>query len=330
MVAAVATYVLLVIRTGRLRSAAAVVIAAVTFSGCSSGAIPQASTSPPGTAACARPLPHSAGQSSQSISFESVTRTYQLYVPTSYDGRRRVPVVFEFHSYGSNASQQILYGNFEPLADRHDFLVVAPDGQGSPRQWGLVGGLVPGGQDDVVFTLALLSHLEHQLCVDSGRVYATGMSDGGVMTSVLACRAPRQFAAFATVAGNLYGIGCTTSSPPVPMLMFHGTADPTIPYAGGRVTCCGNPTFPSVASVTASWASHDHCNPSPTTSSPSADVKLTSYSACAPGSTVELYTLVGDGHTWPGSSFPLPVLGATSTELNASATIWSFFAAHRI
>ena len=94
--------------------------------------------------------------------------------------------MFDFHGFGSNAVQQMVYGNFKPEADRDDFLIVAPDGQvPADRHFNLTGE--KGLQNDVQMVGALLDHIEATFCVDTHRVYATGMSDGGAMTSVLAC-----------------------------------------------------------------------------------------------------------------------------------------------
>src|SRR5205085_8569 len=133
-------------------------------------------------------------QFAQTFDFQGVARTYQLYVPSAYHGTTDVPVVFDFHGYGSNAVQQMVYGNFKPLADRHDFLIVAPDGQGASRHFNLTNER--GLQNDIAMVLALLDHIEATFCVDKDRVYSTGMSDGGAMTSVLACVASNRFAAF--------------------------------------------------------------------------------------------------------------------------------------
>jgi poly(3-hydroxybutyrate) depolymerase len=124
--------------------------------------------------ACSRP--HASGQSAQSFSFEGTTRTYQLYVPAAYDGTRAVPVVFDFHGFGSNAVQQMAYGNFKPEADRDDFLIVAPNGQGAARAQHFNLTREPGAQNDVQMVGSLLDHIEATLCVDTKRVYATGMS----------------------------------------------------------------------------------------------------------------------------------------------------------
>src|SRR6202030_2624940 len=142
-----------------------------------------------------------------------------------------------------NAVQQMEYANFNQLADKHNFLIVAPDGQGSGAGRHFVFGNEPGLQNDVLMVQALLNHIEATLCVDASRVYSTGMSDGGAMTSVLACTLPNKFAAFAPVAVVLY---CgSAKSRPVAIEGYSGTADPVVPYNGGAVHCCGGAVLPS-------------------------------------------------------------------------------------
>jgi polyhydroxybutyrate depolymerase len=94
------------------------------------------------------------------------------------------------------------------------------------------------------------------------------------------------------------------------------------------VNCCGNPTLPSVQSMADGWAKHDHCSATPVTTTLSPHIRLSTYRSCAPGSTVELYSVEGGGHTWPGATIIVPGLNATTHEIDASATIWAFFAAH--
>ena len=245
-------------------------------------------------------------------------------MPTSYVASRPVPVVFEFHGYGSDALEQVYYGNFMSLADRDDFLVVAPDGQGAPLHFNLTGQA--GLQNDVTMVEALVGHIEQTFCVDSTRIFSTGMSDGGAMTSALACEDARQFAAFAAVAVVAYQAPCAAARP-VAIMDFAGTADPIVPFDGGLVRCCGNPDVGRPRDVMADWATHDHCSASPATVQLSSQVQRTSWSHCASGSTVVFYTIVGGGHTWPGA-VPVPPLGLTTEQISASATIWAFFQTH--
>lgn len=235
----------------RVATAAIALAGALLLASCShsSTAVPTTSVA---AAACARP--HAAGRFAQNFDFQGVARSYQLYVPRAYRGTTAVPVVFDFHGYGSNALQQLAYSNFAPLADAHDFLVVAPQGQGSSPHFNF--GREPGLQNDVTMTLALLDHVEATFCVDSRRVYATGMSNGGAMTSVLACLASDRFAAFGAVAVELYRAGCGGTRP-VSIVAFHGTADPVVPFTGGGHTWPGAIPLPPLGLTTSQIGATD-------------------------------------------------------------------------
>jgi len=255
---------------------------------------------------------------------EGVDRTYLLYVPASYRGEAPAAIVFDFHGFGSSAAQQIAYGNFRPLADRDGFIVVAPDGQGMPRHFTLLGP-GPGEVDDVTMTLALLDHLEATLCVDAGRVYGAGMSNGGAFSAILACRAADRFSAVAAVAAVVLLPGC--AGRPVPVVAFQGTADPIVPFGGGTVRCCGSPQIPAASDTMQQWADHDGCA-APTESHPSPSITQRAWGGCTDGADVVFYVVDGGGHTWPGSAFDVAALGATTKEIDASDTIWTFFKAH--
>jgi polyhydroxybutyrate depolymerase len=268
--------------------------------------------------------PHAAGQTAETFTFQGRPRTYQQYVPRLYDGRTNVPVVFDFHGYGSSAAQQMVYGDFRPLADRDTFLIVAPDGQGASRHFNLAGE--PGLQDDVAMVNALLDHIEATFCVDVNRVYATGMSDGGAMSSTLACKEAERFAAFGPVAVMFYLPGCAGQRD-VSIVSFMGTADPVVPFNGGRISCCGQANIGAAPDTMARWAAHDGCNAAVTEDRLSSEVRRRTWTGCAGRSGVVFYIIDGGGHTWPGS-IALPRLGLTTNQINASATIWDFFLAH--
>jgi polyhydroxybutyrate depolymerase len=270
--------------------------------------------------------PHRPGQSSQAFTFHGKRRTYLLYVPKSYRGTSQVPLVFNFHGYGSNAAQQMALANFGPIADKNNFLVVAPDGQDrGGRHWSF--GNEPGLQNDVKMVAALLKRLEGKLCVDAQRVYSTGMSDGGAMTSVLACTSADKFAAFAAVSVVIY---CANrKGRAVPIESYAGSKDPIVPTGGGRVTCCGNPTLPSKASTMAKWAKHNHCRAAYSDTKIKPHVLRRTWRGCKPGSATVYYLVKGDGHTWPGGP-SLGPLGHATKEISATKRMWDFFAAHRL
>ncbi|MEY2452509.1 MAG: polyhydroxybutyrate depolymerase [Acidimicrobiaceae bacterium] len=288
----------------------------------SSGSL--ASSAPPPSLAADCNRPHASGQSTETFDFEGQARTYQLYVPAAYTGNRAVPVVFNFHGYGSNAVEQMVYGDFKPLADRDDFLIVAPDGQTDNRHFNL--GNETGLQNDVEMTLALLDHIEATFCVDAKRVYSTGMSDGGAMTSVLACRSSDRFAAFGAVAVVLFLPGCGGTTP-IAITAFMGTDDPVVPFDGGAVRCCGGAQVPGAPESTAKWAEHDGCAVEFSDERLGTEVRKRTWSGCQAGGEVVFYIIDGGGHTWPGS-IPIESLGLTTKQIDASATIWDFFQAH--
>ena len=269
--------------------------------------------------------PHPSGQTTETLDFDGVNREYELYVPPSYDGTQAVPVVFNFHGYGSTAKEQMVYGNFKPEADQDDFLIVALDGQGEgqAKHFNLLGE--KGLQDDVAVTLALLDHMKSTFCVDSKRIFSTGMSDGGAMTSVLACRQADTFAAFGAVAVEFYRDGCAGDRK-VAFLAFHGTDDPVVPYNGGNVRCCGGVPIAASTTTLANWAAHDGCDPNFTDAQLDTEVSQRTWTGCAGGEVI-LYTIVGGGHTWPGS-LDVPRLGHVTKQIDASKTIWEFFKRH--
>jgi polyhydroxybutyrate depolymerase len=237
-----------------------------------------------------------------------------------------VPLVFNFHGYGSSAGQQIVYGDFRPLADRDTFLIVAPDGQGATKHFNLFEGGTDA--DDIAFTTALLDDLETKLCIDDKRVFSTGMSNGGAMSSALACRAADRIAAVGPVAVVLYIPQCEGAPRPVPLAGFMGTADPVVPFDGGRVNCCGNPSLPAAPASAANFAKHNGCAEAPSEQRLSPLVLLRRWTGCKADSTVDFYAIEGGGHTWPGSPIDVARLGATTKEISASETIWNFFKEH--
>ena len=135
------------------------------------------------------------------------------------------------------------------------------------------------------------------------------------------------FAAVAPVSGLRLPTPCPTTRP-VPVLTFHGTADPVDPYDGHGMAYW---TY-SVPQAASMWSTQDGCSATPATSQPDAGVTLTQYSGCKSGVTVNLYTIAGEGHEWPGGPH-LPasltkVLGPQTTAISADDVMWAFFQAH--
>jgi polyhydroxybutyrate depolymerase len=270
------------------------------------------------------------GTATVKLTSHGFDREYLVYTPRTYTGRTKVPVVLEFHGYGSNAQQQLLYGSFAPQSERDGFLIVAPQGQGQPRHFTLLGALTGAGeQDDVAFVSDVIDEVIKTRCVDRARVYSTGMSNGGALTAVLACRLSDRIAAFASVAAVVWGPQCEAART-VPIIAFHGKADPVVPFDGGRVNCCGNPTIPAAADTMANWARHDGCAADPVEELVKGAVTVRKWPQCKPGGVVELYVVGDGGHTWPGARLGGSLLGGVSKDVDASAVIWDFFKVHTL
>ncbi len=256
------------------------------------------------------------------------------------------PLVLDFHGLAEGASLHALTSRFGQLGQKDGFVVAFPEGTGSPVQWDTSSRGTANA--DLAFVTAMLDHLEQTQCIDTSRVYASGFSDGAFMVSQLACTMSARLTAIAAVSGLQLPRPCPTTRR-VPVLTFHGTADPILFFNGGigtgtldRVLGRSSPTGSSSTTTTTrparlngagypatvqAWAVKDGCAPGPT------DVKLTSQVVrrsyrCPTGTAVEFYIVLGGGHAWPGSAVSRAISGLTgftTFQIDATTTIWSFF-----
>ncbi|MDP8927909.1 MAG: hypothetical protein M3O70_04835 [Actinomycetota bacterium] len=271
---------------------------------------------------CEGIAPTTAGVMTRQIDVDGTMRTYLLAVPRSYSGTRALPLLLNFHGYGSNAPQQAAYSRLNELGSRRGFLVVTPEGSGSPARWTLPD-TVPG-VDEVAFVRALLDELRARWCIDEQRLYATGMSNGAAFAALLACELDGRIAAVAAVAGINLVEPCESGAP-VSVIAFHGTADSVVPYAGGRIF--DSVEVRSVGEAVAGWAGHNRCASDADEARVSDNVRRRAYVGCAAGTAVRLYSVEGGSHTWPGAAY-VPPLGAVSDEIEASQLVLDFFSEH--
>lgn len=251
-------------------------------------------------------------------------REAALYVPEGYDGTEAQPLVFSWHGYGSNAADHLAYADFRPLADDDDFIVVVPQGAGSPTRFDLGEGIV-GDTDDVAFAHALIDRLSADYCVDAQRIYSVGVSNGGGMSAVLACRSDR-FAAIGMDALLLRPAGCTAATSVLGMM---GDADLVVPFQGGDVNCCDPGwTLPAAEDTMRAWAEAASCGDADEDDVED-HVERTRWSDCDGGVEVEYWVIRGGGHTWPGAP-DTSQLGPTNQEIDASEVFWDFFKQHSL
>jgi polyhydroxybutyrate depolymerase len=259
-------------------------------------------------------------------------REYLLHVPSRYDPAVPAALVISMHGALAWPAQQMETSRWNRLADEQGFIVVYPAGTRSPlglRMWRATPGA--GLTADVDFISDLIDELEASYNIDPSRIYANGLSLGGAMTFALSCTLTDRIGAVGTVAAAaMLPFSWCPDPAPMPVIAFHGTADPLVPFEGrppgGRFSPQG---FPSVAAWMASWAQRDRCATEPVESRVATDVTRTEYASCADDAAVVLYTVERGGHTWPGGK-PLreSITGPTSDSIDATRLMWSFFREH--
>jgi polyhydroxybutyrate depolymerase len=266
-----------------------------------------------------------------SITHDGIERDYILYVPEIYDGSTAVPLVLNFHGFGSSASQQMFYGDFRDIADTEGFLLVHPEGTTliGNQFWNVGFPGLSSTIDDVGFTEALIDELATLYTIDLDRVYATGMSNGGFMSFLLACQLSEKIAAVASVTGSMTQdtFDDCNAQLPTPVLQIHGTEDDVVSYNENNLSL----PIPNVISY---WVDHNNCETTPTTTTlPDVDVsdgstiEYSVYEDGDNGITTEHMKVIGGGHTWPGSILNS---AGTNQDIDASMEIWLFFSRYDI
>jgi polyhydroxybutyrate depolymerase len=264
------------------------------------------------------------------LEFSAQTRTYHVYQPASLPTNAAVPVVLVIHGglgAGTGAAQQ---GRWNQQAEVGAFLAVYPDGTNRAWNAGICCGPPARNQvDDVGFLLAVLDQVTAEFDVDPDRVFAAGISNGGMMAYRLGCEAPDRFAAIAPVAATVTSLGCAPASP-VSLLHVHGLADQNVPFDGGLPTKSfqpNPPTYEPVRDGVETFVAADGCAGDPERDE-DGKVVTEEWTVCEAGAAVELVTIADGGHSWPGGRRLSPTLDPPSDAFDATPAIWDFFAAH--
>ena len=255
-------------------------------------------------------LPHASGVSSQQLTSGERQRAYRLFVPPGYDGRQRLPLVLDLHGSGGNAAGQARTSGLETLSTGERFIVATLEGQGN--RWNVPAQ--DGRADDVTYVGDVIAHVAARVCTDETRIYATGFSGGGRMTSLLACKLGSRLAAVAPVSGLRWPGPCDGRA--VPVLTFHGLADPQNPY-DGHAAGRGAEWEESVPDALASWSRHNKCKGEAILEDPAGPLSTMRYEGCGDAE-VRMIRIDGLGHTW------------TRVEVDTTAVMWQFFKSHRL
>jgi len=294
-------------------------------------------------AACATP-PSSAASDAGVITRETMnhgelTRAYQVH---DFSGGHKAPVIIVMHGGGGNSANAVMMTQFDVIGRREHLIVVYPDGSAGPLVPGLetwnsghcCAQAMRNKVDDIGFLSAVIDRMVAAGKADPARVYATGMSNGGMESHRLGIELSDKIAAIAPVVGALFG----DEAPPkraVPVLIINGADDQIVPRAGGALAPGGG-----IASGQADhallpwqaqgeyWARAGGCGAPVTTAVPGAS--LTTYPGCRRGVEVLHYIVANNGHAWPGGMAGRAEANQPTKDFNASEVIWAFFKRHKL
>lgn len=263
----------------------------------------------------------------------------RYYLVTAPEDEEPLPLVVDLHGFTEGADIHVQQSALGAYGLEQGFVTAFPNGTGEPVQWDVSGGESP----DLAFIDLVIDEVTAGRCIDTSRIYATGLSMGAFMTSLLACERADRFAAFAPVNGLQLPATCQPSRP-VPLLTFHGTSDPILLFNGGIDTSSftgGEPGpgssippadldgegYPATA---AGWAELQGCtDPTDAVDGPVVDRTWT----CPDGAAMEFVIIEGQGHGWPGSDFARQIegiVGPTVDGIDANERMWSFFQRHQL
>jgi polyhydroxybutyrate depolymerase len=317
----------------------------------SSSTAKSASTAAAKSKGCAAAAKITPGEEKVTTTSGGTERWYYRHVPPGYDGTKPTPVVLDLHGYAEGAAVHVKMSGLGTYGDQQGFVTITPQGSGGAvARWDTALD-----SPDLDFIGDLLDEVDDTLCVDTDRVFVTGLSNGAFLTSAVACRYADRIAAAAPVAGIRDIDGCDPSRP-VPVVAFHGTADTFVSYNGGygssvanlpspdgsgkrigegaaaamTTTAPGTAKPPTIEEITADWAKRNGCSAKKTEKKVASDVTLLAWS-CPKGDEAELYRVEGGGHSWPGSPFSAQVasvVGRTTSSISADEIMWKFFQEH--
>lgn len=290
-----------------------------------------------------RPLDYGPGDYGRRIQFQGLTRFYKFHVPSSYRKDRPMPVVLVFHGGAGYPGAVRYQTDFDKVADKENFLAVFPAGHHRIWKDRLLhwnDGRTPkhdpsfSNVDDVGFVAALLDDLSHFFRVDDDRVYATGLSNGSLMTYRLACELSDRIAAIAPVAGQR-AVGEYGQKPPraISVMYFHGKKDNWAKYDGGPPPASFfKEDLKPVLETIQTWISHDGCPTQPAETQRIGKALIARYGPGNHGTEVVLVTLQDGGHTWPGGKMCLSEkllgIGPINQDISAMQMMWEFFKKH--
>lgn len=273
------------------------------------------------------------------LEHNGLARTYRVHVPRSYNAAHPAPLLMAFHGGGGNMDHMASDENYGLISKSESagFVVVFPNGysklpSGKFATWNAgkcCGDARDRKVDDVGFVRQILGELGRQVSIDRQRIYATGMSNGGMMAYRLACEMPDTFAAIAAVAGTDNTAQCAPANP-IAILHIHARNDDRVLFDGGAGRKFGNldqvTDFTSVPATVARWVAHNGCSASPQRTVTTNGATCERYANCQGQTRVDLCVTETGAHSWPGG-YKARASEAPSQALSANDVMWDFFTA---
>lgn len=266
-------------------------------------------------------------------------RRYLIHVPAGYDDNTPVPVVLVLHGGGGDAGQMRWSSQMDKKADMAQFIAVYPEGTGPYKKHLLTWNVGPGygyawenNIDDVSYIGKVLDDLGKLFRIDTKRIYATGLSNGAMLSYLLASDMPDRIAAIAPIGAALPPQYLDIKRP-ISLIHFHGLKDEQFPFNGGA----GEPLFEGSDAIntfepvmdTINWyIANDGCPQEPLKTYSVGKAVCMVYGPGKDGSEVVLWTIEDGGHTWPGGRSKLKKLGKVSQDISANDLMWEFFVKH--
>jgi polyhydroxybutyrate depolymerase len=318
---------------------ACIITLAVSACGAGSGSASNTTSPTPST-----PIVYkgTAGDFDKTITIGTASRRYLLHVPASYQSTTVMPAVLLFHGgQGSATTIASITGKdtFSAFADRSGFIAIYPNSVNGT--WDDGRDTVPVATNDVAFVDALLDEVAKDYNIDTKRIYASGISNGGMMTHRLACDLTKRFAAVATVAANMPVSLSTKCSPTraMPIALLSGDADPLMPYAGGSISGGISGNVLSVADTVKFWLNKNSLVATAKASlladadtTDGTATTLFEYGVAASSNDIALYSIKGGGHTWPSGTqyFTELLIGKVARDFSGNDAIWNFLSKHSL
>lgn len=264
----------------------------------------------------------SAGTHAFNFVHDGRERFYEVHVPAIYEDQTATPLLLNLHPLVLGGPLHVIWTNeskHNVKAEEAGFLVLQPDGIGSPSSWN--GGdrcCSPAnteGVDDVGFIDALVQHTMDQLCIDERRVYATGMSNGGYLAHRIACEFPDRIAAIAPVVGSLSRELVCADGRGVPVLQLSGGAD----------------SLASRQQSVDDWIDVNQCSDATTITSEVGGVTCETHDDCKDGAVVTHCVVEDGGHCSFSDADPQLSPGcAARSDIVSQDLIWDFLSRWRL